>query len=76
MMRLQKGGGMASAFPEPERAGLYRAIRERRDIRSYRPDPVPDELLARILRAAHQAGSVGFMQPWNFLLKFYHLKRF
>ncbi|MEB3188248.1 MAG: nicotinate-nucleotide--dimethylbenzimidazole phosphoribosyltransferase [bacterium] len=57
---------MGSAFPEAERAGLYRAILERRDIRSYRPDLVPDDVLARILRAAHQAGSVGFMQPWNF----------
>ncbi len=57
---------MPSAFPEAERAGLYRAILERRDIRSYRPDPVPDQILASILRAAHQAGSVGFMQPWNF----------
>lgn len=55
-------------FPEPERAGLYKAIYLRRDIRHFRPDPLPDETLARLLLAAHHAGSVGFMQPWNFLI--------
>lgn len=34
----------------------------------YRPDPVPDGVLLRILRAGHAAGSVGMMQPWNFLV--------
>jgi 5,6-dimethylbenzimidazole synthase len=47
---------------------VYEAIYARRDIRHFRPDPVPDEVLLRILRAAHHAGSVGFMQPWNFLV--------
>lgn len=48
---------------------MYRAIYSRRDIRAqFLPDPVPDEVLARILQAAHHAGSVGFMQPWNFLI--------
>ncbi|MBC7174522.1 MAG: nitroreductase family protein, partial [Polyangiaceae bacterium] len=51
-----------------EKAGLYRAIRERRDIRDYRPDPVPAAVLARILGAAHEAPSVGLMQPWNFVV--------
>src|SRR4030095_1000245 len=35
---------------------------------SYLPDAVPDEVLARLLSAAHHAPSVGFMQPWNFLV--------
>ena len=35
---------------------------------SFSPDPVPQEVLARILRAAHHAGSVGYMQPWNFIV--------
>jgi IS6 family transposase len=39
-----------------------------RDIRSFRSDPVPPDALARILSAAHQAGSVGFSQPWNFIV--------
>jgi 5,6-dimethylbenzimidazole synthase len=55
-------------FSEEERAGLYRAIFERRDIRRFRPDPLPAPALARILEAAHHAPSVGFMQPWDFVL--------
>ncbi len=56
------------AFPKAEREAVYRAIYGRRDVRTYRPETVPDELLMRVLEAAHQAPSVGFMQPWNFLL--------
>jgi 5,6-dimethylbenzimidazole synthase len=56
------------AFSEPEKAALYRAIRERRDIRRFRSEPLPAATLARILEAAHQAPSVGFNQPWNFIL--------
>src|SRR5947209_8620051 len=56
------------AFSEEEKAALYRAIRERRDIRRFRPDPLPAATLARILKAAHHAPSVGFMQPWDFIL--------
>jgi 5,6-dimethylbenzimidazole synthase len=47
---------------------LYEAIYSRRDVRRFRSDPVPDDVLARLLDAAHHAGSVGFMQPWNFIL--------
>ncbi len=47
---------------------VYEAIHARRDIRSFRPDAVPEEVLWRILDAAHHAGSVGFMQPWNFIV--------
>jgi 5,6-dimethylbenzimidazole synthase len=47
---------------------VYEAIYSRRDVRRFRSEPVPDEVLARILDAAHHAGSVGFMQPWNFIL--------
>jgi 5,6-dimethylbenzimidazole synthase len=47
---------------------VYEAIHGRRDVRRFRPDPVPDEVLLRILEAAHHAGSVGFMQPWNFVV--------
>lgn len=56
-------------FPEAERHGVYRAIFERRDVRSqFRPDPVPAPVLERLLRAAHHAPSVGFMQPWDFVV--------
>jgi 5,6-dimethylbenzimidazole synthase len=59
----------ARRFSAAERAGLYRAIFERRDIRSqFLSIPIEDQVLSRVLRAAHHAGSVGFMQPWNFLL--------
>ena len=56
------------AFSDAERAAVYRAIFERRDCRRFLPDPLPDDLIARLLTAAHHAPSVGFMQPWNFLL--------
>ena len=57
------------AFPQVQRDGLYRAIHERRDVRAqFLPDPIPPEVLARLLEAAHHAPSVGFMQPWDFLV--------
>jgi 5,6-dimethylbenzimidazole synthase len=56
-------------FPDEQRKGLYRAIHERRDVRSqFRPDPIAPDVLARLLEAAHHAPSVGFMQPWDFLI--------
>jgi 5,6-dimethylbenzimidazole synthase len=58
-----------NSFSSAEREALYRAIRERRDVRSqFLPDPVPAEVLARLLQAAHHAPSVGFMQPWDFIV--------
>lgn len=57
------------AFDEAERRGVYRAIHERRDVRSqFLPDAIPDAVLARLLQAAHHAPSVGFMQPWDFIV--------
>ena len=56
-------------FSEAERRAVYRAIYERRDVRSqFLKDPVPDDVLTRILDAAHHAPSVGFMQPWDFIV--------
>lgn len=54
-------------FADDERAAVYRAIAERRDMRHFRPDPVAPEVLARLLWAAHHAPSVGYMQPWRFV---------
>jgi 5,6-dimethylbenzimidazole synthase len=54
---------------EQERAAVYRNIFTRRDVRGqFLPDCVPDHVLSRVLMAAHHAPSVGFMQPWNFLI--------
>jgi 5,6-dimethylbenzimidazole synthase len=47
---------------------LYEAIYGRRDIREFLPDDVSDDVIHKILDAAHHAGSVGFMQPWNFVV--------
>lgn len=58
-----------STFSEHERAAIYRAIFERRDVRQgFLPDPIPEAVLCRLLTAAHHAGSVGFMQPWDFVV--------
>lgn len=57
-----------NALSKECRRGLYETIARRRDMRRFRSDPIPDETLARILAAADQAPSVGFSQPWNFLL--------
>ncbi|MHB8481929.1 MAG: 5,6-dimethylbenzimidazole synthase [Nitrospiria bacterium] len=56
------------SFPPILRQGVYEAIYKRRDMRRFLSDPVPEDILIRILKAGHQAGSVGFMQPWNFLI--------
>jgi len=54
-------------YSEVERAAIYRVIAERRDMRHFLPDPVDPAILKRILAAAHQAPSVGLMQPWRFI---------
>jgi len=55
-------------YDDDARAAVYRVLAERRDIRRFRPDPVPEGVLRRVLAAAHQAPSVGLMQPWRFIL--------
>ncbi|HEU5418937.1 MAG TPA: 5,6-dimethylbenzimidazole synthase [Streptosporangiaceae bacterium] len=55
-------------LPEPVRAALAEVIAARRDVRRFRPDPVPDELLAAVLAAGHAAPSVGHSQPWRFIV--------
>jgi 5,6-dimethylbenzimidazole synthase len=58
-----------AGFDESERLGVYRAIRERRDVRrGFLPEPLPDDVLYRLLEAAHSAPSVGLMQPWRFIV--------
>ena len=59
----------ATPLPTAERDGVYRAILTRRDTRGeFLPDPIPDATLSRLLIAAHHAPSVGYMQPWSFVV--------
>lgn len=55
-------------FTASEREAVYKAIFSRRDIRRFLSSPIPAEVIERILLAAHHAPSVGFMQPWNFIV--------
>lgn len=56
-------------FSDSERAAVYRVIAARRDVRQGFIDrPLPDELLQRLLAAAHCAPSVGLMQPSHFIV--------
>lgn len=57
------------SFDPTEREALYRTIYNRRDVRGqFLPDPIEPEVLSRVLMAAHHAPSVGFMQPWSFII--------
>ena len=60
----------SSMFSTYEKEGLYKAIFSRRDVRSHfiTDKPVPDDVLFRIRNAAHHAPSVGYSQPWNFIV--------
>ncbi|MGH8583817.1 MAG: 5,6-dimethylbenzimidazole synthase [Gammaproteobacteria bacterium] len=52
-------------YPSQDIAVIYRVIAERRDMRHFLPDPIDPAVLGRLLEAAHQAPSVGLMQPWR-----------
>lgn len=55
------------AFSAPDRAAIHRVIAQRRDMRHFVGGTVDDDVLARLLTAAHHAPSVGLMQPWRFI---------
>ncbi|WP_240375476.1 5,6-dimethylbenzimidazole synthase [Bacillus piscicola] len=57
-----------NTFTDKEKEAVYKAIYTRRDVRSFTSTPIPADVIVRILDAAHHAPSVGFMQPWNFIL--------
>jgi len=60
---------MNGDFSEDEKNGFYKAVFSRRDVRShFTSEPIDDKILSKILNAAHHAPSVGFSQPWNFIL--------
>ena len=57
------------SFTITEKEGLYKAVFSRRDVRSHFIDKkIPNDILVKILNAAHHAPSVGFSQPWDFIL--------
>jgi nicotinate-nucleotide--dimethylbenzimidazole phosphoribosyltransferase len=59
----------ANSLPQADIDALYRVVAERRDVRNgFRPDPVDDATLTRVLAAAHRAPSVGLSQPWDFIV--------
>ena len=59
---------MSEHITEQEREAFYKTVYTRRDVRSeFLPERIPDDVLSRILTAAHHAPSVGFMQPWDFI---------
>jgi nicotinate-nucleotide--dimethylbenzimidazole phosphoribosyltransferase len=55
-------------YDDPALEAVHRVIAERRDVRRFRPDAVPDDVLQRVLEAAHRAPSVGLMQPWRLIV--------
>ncbi|MFF3564353.1 nicotinate-nucleotide--dimethylbenzimidazole phosphoribosyltransferase [Streptomyces sp. NPDC002574] len=60
---------VAEGYDPAVRDAVHRVIRERRDIRNgFRNDPIPHEVLIRVLEAAHTAPSVGHSQPWDFVV--------
>ncbi|MEU9849900.1 nicotinate-nucleotide--dimethylbenzimidazole phosphoribosyltransferase [Streptomyces sp. NPDC047985] len=59
----------APGYDDAEREAVLRVMRERRDVRNgFRSDPIPHEVLLRVLEAAHTAPSVGHSQPWDFVV--------
>jgi 5,6-dimethylbenzimidazole synthase len=58
---------MSKPFNDADRAAVYRAIHQRRDMRHFTPGAIDACVLDRLLDAAHHAPSVGFMQPWRIL---------
>ena len=65
---IDESRSVAVTFAPSEREAVYKAIFARRDVRRFLSTPIPAEAIDRILLAAHHAPSVGFMQPWNFIV--------
>ena len=60
---------MTQIISDSERNAFYKTVYSRRDVRrEFLPKAIPDDVLLRILTAAHHAPSVGFMQPWDFII--------
>ncbi|MFT4014133.1 MAG: 5,6-dimethylbenzimidazole synthase [Paracoccus sp. (in: a-proteobacteria)] len=50
---------------EDDRAALDRVLRWRRDVRHFRPDPIPEALIRDLRQAMELAPSVGNSRPWR-----------
>lgn len=58
----------SALFTVVERDTLYSVLHARRDMRHFLPDShIDEQVLDRLLQAAHSAPSVGLMQPWRFI---------
>jgi 5,6-dimethylbenzimidazole synthase len=69
MSQFPQPAALAADFDEVDRQAIYRVIRARRDVRrGFLPEPLPEPLLTRLLEAAHDAPSVGLMQPSRFII--------
>jgi nicotinate-nucleotide--dimethylbenzimidazole phosphoribosyltransferase len=66
--RQRRADPRAWAVPPAQRDALHTLLGARRDVRRFRPEPVPDDVLGRVLSAAHLAPSVGHSQPWRFIV--------
>jgi nicotinate-nucleotide--dimethylbenzimidazole phosphoribosyltransferase len=62
------GDPLGWRYAEAERKVVHRVIAERRDVRRFRPEAIPYDVLHRVLQAAHRAPSVGLMQPWRLIV--------
>jgi nicotinate-nucleotide--dimethylbenzimidazole phosphoribosyltransferase len=62
------GDPQAWALSAEQREALHAVFRARRDVRRFRPEPLADDVLDRLLSAAHMAPSVGHSQPWRFII--------
>jgi nitroreductase len=77
LLRLT-GAVTAASFPATASAeaprptascdSLEALLGRRRMVRRYRPDPVPDEVVRRLIAAAVRAPSAGHTQPWAFVV--------
>ena len=65
---IDESRSATATFTTPEREAVYKAIFSRRDVRRFVSTPIAEKVIERILLAAHHAPSVGFMQPWNFIV--------
>src|SRR3954463_3710585 len=59
---------MPATFEPAFRAQLADLFAWRRDVRRFRPDPLPPGILEHLLALACRAPSVGLSQPWRFVL--------
>ncbi|WP_281887386.1 5,6-dimethylbenzimidazole synthase [Paenibacillus sp. YYML68] len=55
-------------FSNEDKEAFYKIMAKRRDVRTFKSDPIPHETIMKLLEAGHQGPSVGFMQPWSFII--------